>query len=60
MKLFIQFSIFPKNLTAFNNACLNLNNTQIELEKCSQYFHNFLDKQYIDNPTNQNCLFYCD
>ena len=60
MKLFNQFTIFPKYLTAFNYAGLNLHETQKELEQCSQQFRNFFDKEYIDNPTNQNCLIYCD
>ncbi len=59
MKLFNQFTIFPKYFTAFNYAGLNLNETQKELEQFSQQFHNFLDKEYRDNPTNQNWLNYC-
>ena len=34
MKLFNQFNVIPKYLTAFNYAGLNLNETPSELEKC--------------------------
>ena len=60
MKLFNQFAIFPKYLTAFNYAGLNLNETPKEIEQYSQKFQNFWDKECRDNPTNQNCLVYCD
>ena len=60
MKLFNQFTIIPKYQTAFTYAGLNLNETQKELKQCSQQFHNFLDKEYRDNRTNQNYLIYCD
>ena len=58
MKLFNQFTIFIKYLTAFNYA--DFNETPKELEQCSQKFQNFWDKECRDNPTNQNCLIYCD
>ena len=60
MELFKQFNIFPRYLTAFNYADLNLNETKKELEQCSKKFQNFWDKECRDNPTNQNCLIYCD
>ena len=60
MKLFNKFTIFPKYLNAFNYAGLNLNETPKELEPSSQNFQNFWDKECRDNPTNQNCLIYCD
>ncbi len=60
MKLFNQFNILPKYLTAFNYAGLNLNETPKELEQCTVEFQNFWDKECRENPTNQNCLIYCD
>ena len=36
MKLFNQFNILPRYLTAFNYAGLNLNETPKELEKCTK------------------------
>ena len=60
MKLFNQFTIFLKYLTVFNYAGLNLNETPKEIEPYSQKFQNFWDKECRDNPTNQNCLIYCD
>ncbi len=41
MKLFNQFNILPRYLTAFNYAGLNLNETPKELEKCTPGFQNF-------------------
>ena len=60
MKLFYQFNILSKYLTAFNFAGLNLNKTPIELEQCPLKSQNFWDKECRDNPTKQNCLIYCD
>ena len=60
MKLFNQFNILPRYLTAFNYAGLNLNETPKELEQCPVEFQTFWDKECKDNPTNQNCLIYCD
>ena len=60
MKLFNQFNILPKYLTAFNYAGLNLNETPKELEKCTPEFQNFWEKECREHPTNQNCLIYCD
>ena len=60
MKLFNQFNVLPKYLTAFNYAGLNLNETPEELERCPKEFKNFWDKEYREHPTNQNCLIYCD
>ena len=60
MKLFNQFNILPKYLIAFNYAGLNLNETPKELEQCPLEFQTFWDKECRDNPTNQNCLIYCD
>ena len=60
MKLFNQFNILPRYLTAFNYAGLNLNETPKELEKCTPEFQNFWEKECREHPTNQNCLIYCD
>ena len=60
MKLFNQIPIFPKYLTTFNYAGLNLNASPKELEQYHQKFKNFWDNECRDNPTNQNCLIYCD
>ena len=60
MKLFNQFNVLPRYLTAFNYAGLNLNETPQELEKCTPEFQNFWDKECREHPTNQNCLIYCD
>ena len=60
MKLFNQFNILPRYLTAFNYAGLNLNDTPKELKKCAPEFQNFWDKECREHPTNQNCLIYCD
>ena len=60
MKLFNQFNVLPRYLTAFNYAGLNLNETPKELEKCTPKFQNFWDKECREHPTNQNCLIYCD
>ncbi len=51
MKLFNQFNVLPRYLTAFNPK---------ELEKCTPEFQNFWDKECREHPTNQNCLIYCD
>ena len=60
MKLFHQFNVLPRYLTAFNYAGLNLNETPQELEKCTPEFQNFWEKECREHPTNQNCLIYCD
>jgi hypothetical protein len=60
MKLFNQFNVLPRYLTAFNYAGANLNETPKELEKCTPKFQNFWDKECREHPTNQNCLIYCD
>ena len=44
MKLFNQFNVLPRYLTAFNYAGLNLNETPQELQKCTPEFQNFWDK----------------
>ena len=41
MKLFNQFNILSRYLTAFNYAGLNLNETPQELEKCTSEFKTF-------------------
>ena len=56
MKLFNQFNVLPRYLTAFNYAGLNLNETPKELEKCTPKFQNFWDKECREHPTNHNCL----
>ena len=60
MKLFNQFNILPRYLTAFNYAGLNINETPKELQKCTPEFQNFWEKECREHPTNQNCLIYCD
>ena len=45
MKLFDQFNLLQRYLTAFNYAGLNLNETPQELEKCTPEFQNFWDKE---------------
>ena len=60
MKLFNQFIILPRYLTAFNNGELNLNESTKEFEKCSSNFKNFWDKECRENSINQNFLIYCD
>ena len=60
MKLFNQFNILPKYLTAFNYAGVNLNNTPKEIEKCPIEVQDFWNKECRENPTNQICLIYCD
>ena len=60
IKLFNHFNILPKYLTAFNYAGLNLNETPTELEQYTLEFQTFWDKECRENPTNQNCLIYCD
>mgnify|MGYP001212873213 FL=1 len=44
MKLFNQFNVLPRYLTAFNYAGANLNETPQELEKCTPEFQNFWEK----------------
>ena len=60
MKLFNQFNVLPKYLTAFNYAGLKVNETPKELQKCNPEFQNFWEKECREHPTNQNCLIYCD
>ena len=60
MKLFNQFNVLPKYLTAFNYSGLKLKNIPKELEKCTPEFKNFWDKECREHPINQNCLIYCD
>ena len=60
MKLFNQFNVLPKYLTAFNYTGLNLNETLKELEQYTQKFQTFWDNKSRDKPTNQNCLIYWD
>ena len=56
MKLFNQFNILSRYLTAFNYVGFNLNNTPKELEKCSMEVQDFWNKECRDHLTNQNCL----
>ena len=60
MKLFSQFNVLPKYLSAFNYAGLNLNETPKELERYTPELQTLWDKECRENPTNQNCLIYCD
>ena len=45
MKLFNQFNILPRYLTAFNYAGLNLNETPKELEKYTPEFQKLLEER---------------
>ena len=57
----IQSIQYPsKNLTAFNYTGLNLNETPKEFEEYTLEFQTFWDKECRENPTNKNCLIYCD
>ena len=60
MKLFNQFNVLARYLTAFNYADLNHNETLKELEKFTPEFQKFWDKECKEHPANQNCLIYCD
>tara|TARA_Y100000739_G_scaffold199645_1_gene183332 strand:- start:84 stop:284 length:201 start_codon:yes stop_codon:yes gene_type:complete len=60
MKLFNQFNVLPKYFSAFNYAGLNLNETPKEIEEYTIEYQTFWDKECIENPTNQNCLIYCE
>ena len=53
------FNIFPKYLTEFNYAGLNLNETPTEIEQFHLEFENFWNKECKDNRADKNCLFYC-
>ena len=44
MKLFNQFNVLPKYLSAFNYAGLNLNETPKEFEQYPQELQTFWDK----------------
>ena len=60
LKLFNQFNVLPKFLTAFNYAGLDLNETPNKLEGYTLEFQTFCNKECKENPTNQNCLIHCD
>ena len=60
MRLFNRFNVLPRNLTAFNYAGLNLNETPQELNQHTKKLQNFWDKECSENPTSKNCLIYCD
>ena len=60
LKLFNQFNDLTKYLTAFNYAGLNLNETPKELELYIPELQTFGHKECTENPTNRNCLIYCD
>ena len=49
MKLFNQFNVLPKYLTAFNYAGLNLNETPKELEEYTLELQTFWDKECREN-----------
>ena len=54
------FNVLPKYLTAFNYAGLNLNETPKALDQYNPELQSYWDKECKENPTNQNCLIYCD
>ena len=54
------FNILPKQLTAFNYAGLNLNETPLELEQYDPDLQTCQERECRENTTNQNCLIYCD
>ncbi len=49
-KLFNQFNVLPKYLTAFNYSGLNLNETPKELKEYTLEFQTFQDKECRENP----------
>ncbi len=59
MKLFNQFNVLQRYLTAFSYAGLNLNDNPQELEKVLLSFKTFGIRK-AKHPTNQNCLIYCE
>ena len=50
MKLFNQFNVLPKYLSAFNYAGLNLNETPKELKEYTLEFQTFQVKECRENP----------
>ena len=60
MKLFNQFNVLPRYLTAFNYSGLKPKDTPKELKECTLEFQSFWEKECSEYPTNQNCLIYCD
>ena len=54
------FNILQKYLNGFNHAESHLKQPPKEIEKCTQQFQNFWDRECREHPTNQNCLIYCD
>ena len=60
MKLFNQFSILQRYLNAFDYAEQKIKKTPKELEKCSHEIKDFLEKEFMEYPTDGDCLIYCD
>ena len=60
MKMLNQFNVPLKLLKASNCVGFNLNETPKELEKYNLELQIFQDKEYRENPTNQNYLRYYD
>ena len=52
MKLFNQFNVLPKYLSAFRYAGLNLNETLKELEQNNLGLPTFWDKECREKPNN--------
>ena len=46
------FNTFPKYLTEFKYAGLNLNEAPKEIEQCTVEFPTLWDKESKENPTN--------
>ena len=54
------FNTFPKYLTEFKYAGLNLNEAPKEIEQYTLEFSTLQDKKSKETPTNQIYLIYCD
>ena len=50
MKLFNQFSVLPKYITAFNYAVSHWNDIPQELKKCNPEFQIFWEKECRERP----------
>jgi len=60
MKLFNQFSTLPRYFNAFNYKGEKMKKTPKEIEKCPPEIRNFWKKEFMEYPTNNHCLIYCD
>ena len=60
MKLFNQFSTLPRYFNAFNYKGEKMKKTPKEIKKCPPEIRNFWKKEFMEYPTNNHCLIYCD